>query len=154
MRGRTEFQLNYSTSQRLNKEKSARELRQGGSNYRCCIPALAGFVSLQSMVPDGKKISSKIGGVQFFCAVKAPALTGARAFDCIGAMNWLAVFASVTLCVSFTSCTTLATRRDLYSPEPGPDSYEARKQWASTTTTTETVVSPAEPAPQQMPQFR
>jgi len=25
-------------------KKSARELRQGGSDYRCCIPALAGFV--------------------------------------------------------------------------------------------------------------
>ncbi len=28
-------------------KKSARELRQGGSDYRCCIPALAGFVSPQ-----------------------------------------------------------------------------------------------------------
>jgi hypothetical protein len=37
------------------KEKSARELRQGGSNYRCCIPALAGFVSPQSIAPDGKE---------------------------------------------------------------------------------------------------
>ena len=37
--------------------KSARELRQGGSNYRCCIPALAGFVSPQSIAPDGKQIS-------------------------------------------------------------------------------------------------
>ena len=34
-------------------KKSARELRQGGSNYRCCIPALAGFVSPQSIAPDG-----------------------------------------------------------------------------------------------------
>jgi len=25
-------------------KKPARELRQGGSDYRCCIPALAGFV--------------------------------------------------------------------------------------------------------------
>jgi len=90
--------------------------------------------------------------------VTAPALTAAGGFDCILAMNWAAVFAAITLCVSFTSCTTLATRRDLYSPEPGPDSYEARKQWANTTTTTttQTVVSPAEPEPaaQQMPQFR
>jgi len=37
--------------------KSARELRQGGSDYRCCIPALAGFVSPQSIVPDGMRIS-------------------------------------------------------------------------------------------------
>ena len=34
-------------------KKSARELWQGGSNYRCCIPALAGFVSPQSIAPDG-----------------------------------------------------------------------------------------------------
>src|ERR1700730_2172254 len=44
--------LNYSTSQQ---QKSARELRQGGSNYRCCIPALAGFVSSQSIASDGEK---------------------------------------------------------------------------------------------------
>ena len=37
-------------------KKSARELRQGGSDYRCCIPALAGFVSPQSIAPDGKQI--------------------------------------------------------------------------------------------------
>src|SRR6267142_1847088 len=40
------------------KEKSARELRQGGSNYRCCIPALAGFVSPQSIAPDGAETSA------------------------------------------------------------------------------------------------
>jgi len=34
-------------------EKSARKLRQGGSDYRCCIPALAGFVSPRSTAPDG-----------------------------------------------------------------------------------------------------
>src|ERR1700757_1443196 len=45
-------QLNFST-----KRKSARKLRQGGSNYRCCIPALAGFVSPQSIAPDGKRES-------------------------------------------------------------------------------------------------
>ena len=42
----------------LTKKKPARELRQGGSNYRCCIPALAGFVSPQSIAPDGGEISS------------------------------------------------------------------------------------------------
>jgi hypothetical protein len=36
-------------------KKSARELRQGGSNYRCCIPALAGFVSPRSIAPDGEE---------------------------------------------------------------------------------------------------
>ena len=39
------------------KKKPARELRQGGSYYRCCIPALAGFVSPQSIAPDGGEIS-------------------------------------------------------------------------------------------------
>ena len=38
---------------------SARELRQRGSDYRCCIPALAGFVSPQSIAPDGKQIFSQ-----------------------------------------------------------------------------------------------
>ena len=43
----------------LNRKKSARELRQKGSNYRCCIPALAGFVSPQSIAPDGEKVRAK-----------------------------------------------------------------------------------------------
>src|SRR5437867_5853756 len=40
-------------------KKPARELRQGGSDYRCCIPALAGFVSPQSIAPDGEQIFSQ-----------------------------------------------------------------------------------------------
>jgi hypothetical protein len=40
-------------------KKSARELRQGGSDYRCCIPALAGFVSPQSIAPDGTQTFSQ-----------------------------------------------------------------------------------------------
>ena len=43
---------------RFTKKKPARELWQGGSYYRCCIPALAGFVSPQSIAPDGGEISS------------------------------------------------------------------------------------------------
>src|SRR5215471_15020277 len=48
----------YATASRLSsrlgrKKKPARELRQEGSYYRCCIPALAGFVSPQSIAPDG-----------------------------------------------------------------------------------------------------
>jgi hypothetical protein len=39
--------------------KSARELRQEGSYYRCCIPALAGFVSPQSIAPDGEPTFSQ-----------------------------------------------------------------------------------------------
>src|SRR6266403_6187955 len=44
---------------RRNGKKSARELRQRGSDYRCCIPALAGFVSPQSIAPDGEQIFSQ-----------------------------------------------------------------------------------------------
>ena len=44
---------------RYTAKKPARELRQGGSDYRCCIPALAGFVSPQSIAPDGKEIFPK-----------------------------------------------------------------------------------------------
>ena len=36
-------------------KKSAREPRQGGSDYRCCIPALAGFVRPPSIAPDGEE---------------------------------------------------------------------------------------------------
>jgi hypothetical protein len=34
------------------------------------------------------------------------------------------------------SCTTLVNRRDLYSPEPAPDSLEAMRQMTTVTTTT------------------
>jgi hypothetical protein len=78
---------------------------------------------------------------------------------CISAImtKWLAVFGAIVFCVSLNSCTTLVTRRDLYSPEPGPDSYEVTKRWASTTTTTttQTITNPAEPeSTRQVPQFR
>ncbi|HXP34965.1 MAG TPA: hypothetical protein VN827_05405 [Chthoniobacterales bacterium] len=43
-------------------------------------------------------------------------------------------------------CTTLANRRDLYSPEPAPDSYEAMRQM------TAKPQSKQSPAPK--PQFR
>src|SRR5258708_31696748 len=33
--------------------RSVRELRQRRTYYRCCIPALAGFVSHRSIAPDG-----------------------------------------------------------------------------------------------------
>src|SRR5215471_10786207 len=36
-----------------NRREAVRELRQRRAYYRCCIPALAGFVSLRSIVPDG-----------------------------------------------------------------------------------------------------
>src|SRR6516165_7874197 len=36
-----------------NRRKAIRGLRQRRAYYRCCIPALAGFVSLRSIAPDG-----------------------------------------------------------------------------------------------------
>jgi hypothetical protein len=35
------------------KGRAVRELRQRRAYYRCCIPALAGFVSRRSIAPDG-----------------------------------------------------------------------------------------------------
>jgi hypothetical protein len=72
------------------------------------------------------------------CGHTCPALTGSRTFDCIVAVKWFALVLVMVLFAAANSCTTLVTRRDLYSPEPGPDSFEARRQWVSTTTTATT----------------
>jgi hypothetical protein len=47
----------------------------------------------------------------------------------------------VFLLATVTSCTTLVNRRDLYSPEPGPDSLEAARQWYGVTTTRSTTTT-------------
>jgi hypothetical protein len=39
----------------------------------------------------------------------------------------------VALCGALDSCTTLVNRRDLYSPDPEPDSLEAARQWYGAT---------------------
>jgi len=83
-------------------------------------------------------------------------LTGSRASDSIMRVKWIALIGLILL---QCSCTTLVTRRDLYSPEPAPDSFEARRQWASTTTTitTPTRAYPTERdegLPLPAPQFR
>ena len=157
--------------------KSARELRQGESDYRCCIPALAGFVSSQSIAPDGEKISSQdrhraIAFSKHRTVVYAakPAVTGLYsaelrlqtwltadgASDSIMRVKWVALMGLILL---QCSCTTPVTRRDLYSPEPGPDSFEARRQLAGTTTTTTTPTRAYptqrdEGLPLSAPQFR
>jgi len=41
-------------------QRPARELRQGEAYYRCCIPALAGFASSQSIAPDGSSLFGQI----------------------------------------------------------------------------------------------
>jgi hypothetical protein len=58
---------------------------------------------------------------------------------CIDRVKWLAFFSLISFLVAATSCTTLVNRRDLYSPEPAPDSLEAARQWYGVTTTTATV---------------
>ena len=62
------------------------------------------------------------------------ALTVRCASVCIEHMKWLAFLLLVFVFVAATSCTTLVNRRDLYSPEPGPDSLEAARQWYGGTT--------------------
>ena len=66
-------------------------------------------------------------------AKKIEGLTSHHAPVCIGAVKWLALLLFVVL---QCSCTTLVNRRDLYSPEPAPDSLEAMRQMTTVTTTT------------------
>jgi hypothetical protein len=134
-------------------KKSARELRQGGSDYRCCIPALAGFVSPQSIAPDGGQILLQTFDRATLTAFakKAETLTRCDASVCIDAVKRFAWLLLAFLFATVNSCTTLVNRRDLYSPEPGPDSLEAARQWygvttahtTATTTRSEEIVSPA-----------
>jgi len=56
------------------------------------------------------------------------------------AVKWLALLAVIFVVASATSCTTLVNRRDLYSPEPAPDSLEAARQWYGVTTTSTTTI--------------
>jgi hypothetical protein len=51
-------------------------------------------------------------------------------------VKWLALLLLVVLLATANSCTTLVNRRDLYSPEPGPDSLEAMRQMTTVTKTT------------------
>jgi hypothetical protein len=127
----------------LSYKKSARELRQGGSDYRCCIPALAGFVSPQSIAPDGKRISPQDWHRATLIAFveNAETLTSYDASVCIDAVKWFAWLFLFLLVVTMNSCTTLVNRRDLYSPEPGPDSLEAARQWYGVTTTRTTATT-------------
>jgi hypothetical protein len=51
-------------------------------------------------------------------------------------VKWPALLLLVVLFAAANSCTTLVNRRDLYSPEPAPDSLEAMRQMTTVTTTT------------------
>jgi hypothetical protein len=70
--------------------------------------------------------------------VKIGALTSHDASVCIDAVKWLVLLLVIGLFGAANSCTTLVNRRDLYSPEPAPDSLEAARQWYGATTTTKT----------------
>ena len=103
----------------LTKKKPARELRQGGSYYRCCIPALAGFVSPQSIAPDGGEISShremrnsKTQRISvLLCArvsKRISALTVRCASVCIERVKWFAFLLFVFVFVAATPAQRLS----------------------------------------------
>jgi len=70
-------------------------------------------------------------------------------------MKWLALVLLVAL---QASCTTLVNHRDLYSPDPAPDSLEAARQWygtnrvTTTTSKTTTITSEDDTSPPVLPQ--
>src|SRR6476620_8543460 len=61
-------------------------------------------------------------------------LTALAAFGCIEDVNWLALCMLLAL---ECSCTTIANRRDLDSPQPSPE-LDWQRQTTTTTTTTRT----------------
>ena len=63
-------------------------------------------------------------------------MTSPHASVCIDSVKWLALLLLFVLFAAANSCTTLVNRRDLYSPEPAPDSLEAMRQMTTVTTTT------------------
>ena len=74
---------------------------------------------------------------------KSAYLTVRCASVCIERVKWPAFLLLAFVFVAATSCTTLVNRRDLYSPEPAPESLQAARQWyggttVSTTTTIRT----------------
>jgi len=82
-------------------------------------------------------------------------LTVRYASVCIERVKCLALFLLISVLVAATSCTTLVNRRDLYSPEPAPNSLEGARQWygiTTTTTTSRTQRAAGETAP--LPDFR
>jgi hypothetical protein len=142
-------------------KKSARELRQEGSYYRCCIPALAGFVSPQSIAPDGNRISpyearcatrkpGAVRGIARRISKRISALTVDCASVCIDRVKWPALLLLLGLFEAATSCTTLVNQRDLYSPEPSSGSLEAARQWYGATSTS-TVTGRSKPTAETAP---
>src|SRR6266576_2146396 len=66
---------------------------------------------------------------------KTGALTGHDASVCIDAVKCIPLLLLIVLSAAANSCTTFVNRRDLYSPEPAPDSLEAMRQMTAVTTT-------------------
>jgi hypothetical protein len=77
----------------------------------------------------------------------AETLTSCGRSVCIDAVKWLASLSLIFLLATLSSCTTLVNRRDLYSPEPGPNSLEAARQWYGVTNTTATTTRSEEIVP-------
>jgi hypothetical protein len=103
------------------------------------------------------KTQPEVGAVVCACGQRISALTVRGASVCIERVKWLAFLLVGPVLVASTSCTTLVNRRDLYSPEPAPNSLEAARQWygvttTSTTTTIRTQRTAGEVAPP--PDFR
>jgi hypothetical protein len=71
-------------------------------------------------------------------------------------VKWLAFLLLGSVFVAATSCTTLVNRRDLYSPEPAPDSLEAARQWYGVTTMSTTTTIRTQRAAEEIaaPDFR
>jgi hypothetical protein len=84
------------------------------------------------------------------------ALTARCASVCIERVKWIGFLLLVFVFVATTSCTTLVNRRDLYSPEPAPDSLEAARQWygATTISTTTTIRTQRAAGEMAAPDFR
>jgi hypothetical protein len=87
------------------------------------------------------KTQPQVGAMVCSWRQEISALTVRCASVCIKRVKLLAFLLLVFVFVAATSCTTLVNRRDLYSPEPGPDSLEAARQWygATTINTTTTI---------------
>ncbi len=91
-----------------------------------------------------------------FMRTRVSVLTARFASVCIEGVKWPALFLLVCVFAAGNSCTTLVNRRDLYSPEPGPDSLEAARQWygVTTTSTTTTRTSRSDVEALAPPEFR
>src|SRR5215471_5192052 len=82
------------------------------------------------------KTRSQIGPWSLPVEKHVNTLTMCCASVCVERVKWLAFVLLIPAFLAATSCTTIVNRRDLYSPEPGPESLESARQWYGVTTTT------------------